>query len=301
MSLLFSNEILAAVTQELQQATSSVQVITAYCKETSLKHLNSFISSSVSDKKLLVRFRLDDILKGSTDFSVLEYALNEGWNVYIRFDLHAKTYVVDNKRGLVGSSNATGAGLGFCQSGNMEMATLVDIEPQDIEKIKKLFANAIIVNDDLINIMKKQIDSVDISQAITSHSWDSSITKLLEPHIDTLFSHELPEKINLENGEYIPFLDEKFTGDKESLKNSFRWSNIYLWLLSKLKEYGGCMHFGAITHELHAALISDPKPYRKDVKLMLSNLLDLIELLKMDEIVIDVPSFSKRVRLKETL
>ena len=298
MSLLFSNEIIAAVTRELQQATSSVQVITAYCKEASLKHLNSFINSSVLDKRLLVRFRLDDILKGSTDFSVLEYALNEGWRVYIRFDLHAKTYVVDNKRGLVGSANATGAGLGLVQGGNMEMATLVDIEPQDIEKIEKLFSNAIMMNDELLHKMQKQIAEIEMEPTTAKRSWDSDITKLFEPHIDTLFSHELPDKIELIEGEYISFLDESFMGDKESLKNSFRWSNVYLWLLSKLKEHGGCMYFGTITQELHKALISDPKPYRKDVKIMLANLLDLIEVLQMEEVVIDRPNYSQRVRLR---
>lgn len=298
MSLLFSNEIIAAVTRELQQATSSVKIITAYCKEKSLKHLNGFINDSVLEKKLIIRFRLDDILKGSTDFSVLEYAMNEGWNVYIRFDLHAKTYVVDNKRGLVGSANATNAGLGIYQGGNMEMATLVDIEPKDVEKIDKLFSNAIWVNMDLIHELKKQINSVDTTQKRKSFSWDSNITNLFNPHIDTLFSHELPEKIELVVGTYISFLDEQFTGDLSALKNSFRWSNVYLWLLSTLRDNGGSMYFGEITRELHNALISDPKPYRRDVKQMLSNLLDLIDMLQMEEIAIDKPNYSQRVSLK---
>lgn len=298
MAILFSNEILNSVKNELRLATDSVQIITAYCKEASLQYLDECINENVKNKRLLVRFRMDDVLKGSTDFSVLKYALNEGWQVYIRFDLHAKTYVVDNKRGLVGSANATGAGLGLVQGGNMEMATLVDIEPQDIDKIEKLFSNAIMVNDELLHKMQKQIDEIETEQTTARHSWDSDVTKLFEPHIDALFSHELPDKIELVDGEYISFLDEQFVGDKERLKNSFRWSNIYLWLLSKLKEHEGCMYFGTITQELHNALISDPKPYRKDVKLMLANLLDLIELLQMEEVVIDRPNYSQRVRLR---
>ena len=110
MSLLFSNEILDSVKKELNSATSSVQIITAYCKQSSLSHLNGCINNSVVDKKLLVRFRMDDVLKGSTDFSILEYGIQAGWEVYVRFDLHAKTYIVDNKRGLVGSANATNSG-----------------------------------------------------------------------------------------------------------------------------------------------------------------------------------------------
>ena len=56
--------------------------------------------------------------------------------------------------------------------------------------------------------------------------------------------------------------------------------------------------FGAITEELHNALVSDPKPYRKDVKQLLANLLSMVEELQMDEIMIDKPNFSQRVRLR---
>lgn len=297
MSILFSNEIIAAVTQELQRANTSVRIISAYCKEKSLDHLNECINSSVTDKKLLVRFRLDDVLKGSTDFGILKFAMDAGWKVYVRFDLHAKTYVVDNKRGLVGSANATNSGLSIGKVGNMEMATLVDIESNDIEKINKLFNDAILVDNTLMLKMKAQIDSLNGASTTEGHSWDTSITKMFNPHIDTLFSYELPEESSLVSGQYLSFLDETFDGDKEKLKESFRWSNAYLWLLDILKENDGCMYFGAVTEKLHNALVSDPKPYRRDVKIMLSNLLELIDELQMEEIKIDRPNYSQRIQL----
>lgn len=297
MAILFSNEIIAAVTKELQQATSSVQIISAYCKENSLNHLNENICSSVRDRKLLVRFRLDDVLKGSTDFSIIRFAMDAGWKVYIRFDLHAKTYIVDNKRGLVGSANATNLGLSIGKVGNMEMATLVDIETNDIEKISKLFDDAILVDDALLLRMEEQIEAITSVAGTESHSWDTLITKLFNPHIDTLFSYELPEEDKLVCGQYLSFLDETFTGDKEKLKESFRWSNAYLWLLNTLKENDACLYFGAITEKLHNALVSDPKPYRRDVKIMLSNLLALTEELQMEEIKIDRPNYSQRIQL----
>ena len=297
MAILFSNEIIAAVTQELRQATSSVQIISAYCKEGSLELLNECINASVKDRKLLVRFRLDDVIKGSTDFSIISYAMDAGWKVYVRFDLHAKTYIVDNKRGLVGSANATNSGLSIGKAGNMEMATLVDIETNDIDKINKLFDDAILIDDALLIKMKKQLEEIKSSDGMESYSWNSSITKLFDPHIDTLFSYELPEENDLIDGQYLSFLDETYTGDKGKLKESFRWSNAYLWLLDTLKKNDGCLYFGAITEKLHNALVSDPKPYRRDVKQMLANLLSLIEKLEMDEIVIDRPNYSQRVRL----
>mgnify|MGYP002768954672 FL=1 len=297
MAILFSNEIMDAVVKELHKATDSVQIITAYCKEKMFKYLDSEITTDVQEKKLLVRFRLDDILKGSTDFGVLQYGIDHGWNVYIRFDLHAKTYIVDNKRGLVGSANVTNSGLNIGKSGNMEMAAFVDVELDDVEKIGKLFNDAILVNDSILGNLREQFSSVYKKENIDGYSWDDSIMKLFRPHIETLFSYELPDDFELKTGEYFQFLDESFDGNIDRLKETFRWSNVYLWLLDTLRSHDGCMHFGELSASLHNTVVSDPKPYRKDVKQMLANLLRLIEELKMDEIVIDRPNYSQRIQI----
>lgn len=83
----------------------------------------------------------------------------------------------------------------------------------------------------------------------------------------------------------------------DKFREAFRWSNAYLWLLETLKKNGGCMYFGALSEKLHNALVSDPKPYRRDVKQMLTNLLSLCNQLGMEEIVIDRPNYSQRVKL----
>ena len=296
MSLLVSNEILNSVKKELNNAVSSVQIITAYCKTTSFNLLNSYISNEVTARRLLVRFRLEDILKGSTDFDLIEDAYKLGWKVYIRFDLHAKTYVVDNKRGLVGSANATSSGLGIRNPGNMEMATLVDIEEKDIEKIDKLFRDAILVDDELIQQMKNQLISIDTLHGAEGYIWNPQITSLFNPKVETLFSYELPDKNEYKYNEFIPFLDIIFEND-EKMKESLRWSNAYLWLLNVLKDHNGCMYFGELSSELHNAVVSDPKPYRKEVKMLLANLLELIQSLEMNEIIIDRPNYSQRIQL----
>lgn len=60
------------------------------------------------------------------------------------------------------------------------------------------------------------------------------------------------EEVSIYTGEYFSFLDETYDGDKE---------------------------------KLHHVLVSDPKPFRRDVKQMLSNLLKLINELEMEEII----------------
>lgn len=299
MSILLSNEIMIAVEKELKAATESVQIISAYCKEDAISKLNNYISSKVEEKRIMLRFRLDDIIKGSTDFSVIDFCRSKGWKVYIRFDLHAKTYIVDRKRGFVGSANATNSGLNLISHGNMEMGTLVDIDEFDMNKIEALYKDAVFVDDSVYEKLKIQYRDVESSESGTIYAWNDEIRNLFNPRISTLFSHELPEKDKYVQGDVISFLETTYTGDEVALREAFRWSNAYLWLLNTLKENNGCLYYGAITEKLHNALVSDPKPYRKDVKQLLSNLLTLVEELHMDEIVIDKPNYSQRVRLKE--
>lgn len=302
MSLLCSDEILNAIYSELQSAQNSVRIVSAYCKKQALEKLDSHISNSVSNKQLLLRFQLADILHGSTDFEVLDYCAQNKWQVFIRFDLHAKTYIIDNVRGIVGSANMTVSGLNLKDNGNFEMATIVPLENSDIAKIDRLFDEAVLVTPKIFSKMKKELELIKENENIqnnASQTWSTSIFNLFVPQIKTLFSHEFPELKDLpsQKGEYIQFLDCRFNGDLSDLKEKFRWCNAYMWLLQVLKKNSECMFFGQLSAELHNLLISDPKPYRKDVKIWLSNLLCWCEKLEMPEIKIDVPTHSQRVRL----
>lgn len=300
MALLLSNEILNAISEELKKADESVQIISAFCKSNTIKYLSKYISDAVSEKRMLIRFRLDDLLNGSTDFDILDYCRSNDWRVFIRFDLHAKTYIVDNKRGINASANATSSGLSIGRTGNIELGTLVDIEPQDIEKINKLFNDAIEIDNDMLDRLRKQYEKAKDAGniKIKSNRWSKDILDMFEPDIDTLFSYELPDSDKVSTGDFLGFLDmEVREGNKEELKETFRWSNSYLWLLRTLKNNDGLMYFGALSAALHDAVITDPKPYRKDIKTMLANLLSIIEKLEMDEVIVDRPNYSQRVRL----
>ena len=71
-----------------------------------------------------------------------------------------------------------------------------------------------------------------------------------------------------------------------------------MWLVDVLKKNNGCLYFGELAENLHNTIISDPKPYRRDVKTMLSNLLKLVEEMEMEEIIIDRPNYSQRISLR---
>lgn len=299
MSILFSKDILNAIHTELSSAKESVLIVSAYCKAEAIKDLDSFVSSSVRSKKLLLRFRLSDIISGSTDFEVLDYCRKSGWEVYIRFDLHAKTYIFDNSRCIIGSANATVSGLGISDNCNYEAVTTTILDDSDLSKIKNLLNSAFLVTDEIFLLLKKRYENLsDSDKKSEALFWGNEIMKFFRPKIESLFSHELPDsRIPKQRGERMDFLEKMFDGDFDSLKNDFRQSKCYLWLISVLEKNGGCIYFGQLSAELHDSLVSDPKPYRRDVKFWLSNLLSWCEDLKMKEVKVDVPNHSQRITL----
>lgn len=301
MGILVSNEILDAIYSELSAAQKSVQLISAFCKLDALKKMEAHINPVVSDKRILVRFRLLDIVSGATDFDILNYCMSRGWEVHIRFDLHAKTYIVDNSRGITGSANMTSSGLDMNGAGNYEMASFVKIEQGDIQKIKNLFDNSIAVTEKIIKTLKEQYELAKDNMMINKNlEWSSEIKNLVVTKVKTLFSYDLPdtENIDFPIGARIDFLDFINDGNIETLRNVFIMSNCYKWLFNILVENNGCIFFGELTQKLHDSIVEEPKPYRKDVKQMLSNLLNWIQKLKIDNIIIDRPNHSQRIRLK---
>ncbi len=301
MSILVSKEILNAIYSELSTAQKSVQLISAFCKLDAFKNLESYINSYVLEKKLLVRFRLSDLISRATDFEILEYCLSNGWKVFIRFDLHAKTYIVDNSRGIIGSANMTASGLELKNSGNYEMASFVKVEESDIHKIEKLFENSIKVTSKIISTMKKQYEKAkEHGKNAESAEWNDEIKNLIQPKVTALFSYDLPEtnRTDFSYGEKIGFLDVVYDGNIENTRTVFLSSNCYNWLVNVLQENNGCLYFGELSQKLHDSIISDPKPYRKDIKQMLSNLLCWIQKLNTENVIVDRPNHSQRVRLK---
>ena len=128
-----------------------------------------------------------------------------------------------------------------------------------------------------------------------SLKWSDDIIDKFHPSVNTLFSFELPDSDSMTG--YIPFLEDDFNGNNEEFKEAFRWSNAYCWLVDDVRQHGGEAYFGELTADLHDVLVSDPKPYRKDVKKMLANLLSIVEKLNMPELLIDRPNYSQRVRI----
>lgn len=302
MSLLTTSETKNKIAEQVSIVTETLQIISAFCKTSAVEFIDRNICSALKEKKLLVRFLLSDIISGSTDFSLYEYCKTNGWKMYVRFDLHAKTYIFDRSRCILGSSNLTSRGMGIKFHGNYELSSFAEIDDDDLKKIDLLFENSILMTDELYKIMKMEYNNACENKGlpVIKKQWGDLIVNNFVPKIDTLFTFDFPvsKAPDYNDISCFEFLDISEIPSKEELVSIFRWSKAFLWLYYFINshEHKTC-YFGEITANLHSCLINDPKPYRKEVKELLSNLLGWIEVLEIDNLVIDIPNHSQRVRI----
>ena len=306
MSILTTAETKNKIAEQAAQAKENLHIISAFCKVTALEFVDKNITKQLESKKILVRFLLSDILQGATDFELYEYCKTNGWQLYIRFDLHAKTYVFDRERCILGSANLTSKGLGINFHGNYELSCFAEIDDADLVKIDALFDNAILMTDELYKKMTSEYEAVNENASVHGHSiqWSDDVKARFNPIIDTLFTYDFPQ---LQSPDYtavdcFDFLGLSYVPSQEELREVFRWSKSFLWLYNFINSSPEkTSYFGAVAASLHDLLIHDPKPYRKEVKELLANLLGWIQELEIEDIAIDVPNYSKRIRVVSNL
>ena len=297
MSLLISQKILDRIRDELAQSTESFLFISAYCKLPLIEFFNSSILDTAIEKKLVVRFRPDDILSGASDLEIYPYCKRHGWKLYFRLDLHAKTYIFDNIRCIVGSANATGSGLSVSGTGNYEISAACLLEPIDIKTLELLLLGVVEMNDEIFSRMNKALS--DQTSNPSNFQWPSSITDLFVPDYSLLFAEDFPAcpHPNHLSADDLAFLDLPASATTEMIRCAFEHSKSFRWLSALIKSQASQeMYFGAMTAALHNVLLNEPKPYRKEVKELLSNLLNWVVDLDISELQVDRPGYSQRVR-----
>ena len=298
MSILVSQKILDRIRDELSSSTESFLLISAYCKLPLVQYFDSCIANKNMGKKLVVRFRPDDIASGASDLSIYPYCRDNGWKLFFRMDLHAKTYVFDRLRCVIGSANATSNGMNIGGSGNYEIATVCELADKDVRALDLLLYGAVEMDDTIYNIMKSAVEEQrTIINSATQ--WPKEITDMFRPDYSLLFAEDFPSCPHLATAtnDDLLFLNISCDATQSDIAEAMRSAKCYLWLLDLVKKQAPKeIYFGAATAALHNDLLNDPKPYRKEVKQLLSNLLIWINELEISELLVDRPKHSQRVR-----
>ena len=258
--------------------------------------------------RILSRWQLGDLHAGASDLNSYLVAKELGFKFFIRQDFHGKVFSVPKIGTIVGSANATLAGFGLKEDGNAEVCTLVPPSDSNSIFINGLFNEAIEIDDALFAEISKAMHDIPLDEKNFTNWPEELMSKLLPKQLANRFlTSECLVSVPVIDDAGLLLIpnehDRKLLGvhdlqpSRDAIAKMFKALKVHRWLIEKLTQAGGELYFGAVTAELHTALLDDPVAYRRDVKILLQNLLSWYELLPECGILVDRPNYSQRIRL----
>lgn len=311
-SIILPNNNLKAKIENLRHnAIKRSVVCTAFCQSKMFETIFCQGGKVLPEQRLLMRWSLEDLVKGVSDLDTYFCAVNNGWDVYINLNLHAKCYVFDTVS-VIGSANLTKAGLSNYDNGNIELCVIRENDHGFLGWVYKVFSESTRLTDELVMAIERDVDRNKQDHQMSPPSFSSETISQIYDGIEKfeIYTSELPWSINpacltkvsdgLESFENRNHDISLFAVDSptslEQLRRQFMQSKSWKWLIHRLQAE---KYFGELAQMLHQDLSDDPTPYRKDVKTLLQNLMTWAENLVPELIEIDQPGRkSKRIYLK---
>jgi hypothetical protein len=298
------------LTSNVDKNTPSIDLCSAYMKLSSIIYfVDSFKGNGFKGPvRLLSRWRAGDLCSGASDLSVFEYCQSHGIDFYMKQDFHGKLYQVKPTGILIGSFNLTGSGFGLVDSPNDETGVPISCCIENELYIDNLFTAAKKVDQNLYTKIKKFLDQNN-DKFTFDLDWPNDIKSLLvvtkksDRYLVNEFFYKYYEHNNATLDDADLLHDLSLLGlsitdltNIDAVSDKLKETIPYRWLKQSLLDNGGELYFGSLSEKLHNCLIDDPRPYRKDVKNLLKNLISWINFFD-NQILIDRPSYSQRIRL----
>lgn len=296
-------EIKEVLKKELFDTQEEILIISAFVKLEALKWIDQHLENNIK-KSVVVRFRKGDILFGATDYEIIKYANNNGWNIRFDLRLHSKVFVFDCKRFLIGSANMTESGLSLKQKSNIETVVTGILGDGDLSKVYSIYENAHSFSPEINEEMKKELKSGESNSEVGE--WNEMVIDLLKESLEELVltKDELLTSFSINE---ITDHDKGLLGlegisqsriSESDLRETFYNLKIYRWLVLKLMEKPEqTLYFGELTRLLHEDLALKEIIYRKDVKVFVANLLNWLSELNIQRVKVDRPNYSQRITL----
>ena len=297
--------------QSLEKAKDEIIILSAYVKKVGVEWLIEKLSKKEINCTIISRWDKGDLAQGSSDIECYELCKINKWQFKILKDLHAKIMLVDKKDLFIGSPNLTGHGMSLIPVSNKEMGVKLEATSSDINIVKNLNEEAILVDDKIYKELKLWKENLPEIKKIKFPDFPESLKSKFTENLDKIWVHNFPwcdyttlftndfEDQNI-NHDIELFGLEKNNINKENIQKAFKNSKVFKWLINLLKkEPGNEIYFGKLSSIIQQSLLDDPKPYRQDIKSLQSNLYSFVKQLKIEEIEIDIPySKSERIKLK---
>jgi hypothetical protein len=272
----FSDEIFG----QCQDSTTSVEIYCAFIKRATIERMGTLIDPSVN-VSVVARWRVGDLFAGVSDLSVYEYCESMGWKFGIKLSLHAKVFIFDDRKVLLGSANTTESGFGLSNRSNDEVSAVFTPEVSDLGRLRMLENGVTWLDQELFEQISKFVgQNIDQNANVGISEWPNSVmAKLDRGSVGALWISELPQ---------ISFDEALSLGwSRTVLTNEFENSDLFKWLIQILSEStSDYTNFGWITRELHTVLLDEPGPNRKEVKDYVALIFDWIDKSEIDKIYI---------------
>ncbi len=284
---------------ELIKNAQNIQIISAYVKLNAVDWLIEYGSPEVT---LVTRFNPSDILSNATDFDALRKSLELGWDVYVHPKLHSKIYCIDKNILFVGSANFTTSGLNIFKKGNQETLCKKTYMQCDELYLTNIYSDSYKLTPDMLEKMERYLSTLESSDLNSPQLWPNCVIEQEKLLLVTDFPFVKPGEYCSEyeaNSKYTFAYIETWLNDPIKKKEYLKNTKSYRWLINTLNNVEDKqIYYGNLTKILHDDLDEDPKPYRKDIKVLLSNLLAYIELYAKDEVELSRPNYSQLIKIK---
>lgn len=293
---LFDTKALQNELYSLIPDAKEITIISAYITDAAIDWMLKNISKKVNIC-VVARLSPQDLASGASTFDAIRNLLDNGHEVRLLLNLHAKIYLIDKKYVFIGSANLTSNGLKLFGSGNIEATIRTVVTPDILEFINNIRTKSVEITCDVLDKMEQKI-KIDKSEN-TLTQWGDEIIK---PTLDLWTVDMLQEEINTSS--IINKADRTLLFNNIEYANNteyhFKKTKIYKWLINALKaEKDKGLSFGAISAKLHNDINDNPAPYRKTIKQYVKNLLSYCKIFALDEIEIKRPNYSEIIKLKD--
>ena len=233
--------------------------------------------------KIVTRGLVEDFISGASSLDALQAVLDAGYEVGISTALHAKIYAFEESL-YSGSSNLTAKGLALTNQANDELSVEAQITDQDKTLLSNIWTQSVKIDHIILKKMKEHIEPITTKRE-DERNWSLTWPEGIFSESRDLYCSDFPQS--------FPDASGKWSTSEEIMQSlSYKW-------LEELVALNGSLHFGKLTAQLHSDLFDNPKPYRTNVKSLLSNLLKAIELNGETMLMVSRPRHSQMVHFKQ--
>lgn len=316
-NLLSGSELRTELSQSLPSTSGRITIASAFLKLQALEWLGDRVGVGRA-VRILCRWQARDLLGGSSDLACYELAKSKGWPFFFLPDFHGKLYHLEEHALYIGSANLTARGMSLIPQGNSEVNVRVPDSTRNRNFIEELFMRARRVDDATYEKLNSWLTHAPRGQqgalALPSH-----IVEILKPPpptgllVEDCFQSDGKQAVQqLIQGQQVSsdqlrhdmsllsIEADRIEIGAEELRALVGSSKLVRWLEGLLlKKVDRSVFFGELSAALHDALLDDPRPYRVEVKQLVSNLLSWIEAAALPQFKIDTPRHSQRIVLMD--